>query len=92
MYCLVFNLLGNTGLLDVIEITKIAISFHCDTANTFSKDSLHATVMTNVKTVMQKIGKDPEKCLVWFFSNLKVYTGILHCLKSKNKLLVLLHT
>ena len=43
------------------KMTKIAVSFQCDTHNTFSIHSCRATTGTNVKMVVQNVRKDPEK-------------------------------
>ena len=51
----------NTGFLDMTELTKIAVSFHCDTCNTFLTNSHQATVVTDVKNGKLAIGKDLEQ-------------------------------
>jgi len=48
----------NASLLDMTEITKIVVSFHCETCNAFSTHSFQATVVVNVKIALQKAGKD----------------------------------
>ena len=37
--CLFVHLVGNTSLLDMIEMTTTAVSFHCDSGNTVSTHS-----------------------------------------------------
>ena len=64
MHCRFGNFVGNTILLDVTEITKIAVSFHCDTRNDFSTHSCRAPALTNIKMVVQEVVRDPEQNLV----------------------------
>ena len=61
------------------EITKIAVSFYCDTHNTVSTHLCRAPAVRNVKMVMQEVGKDPEQNLVGCFADFKINSGILHC-------------
>ena len=45
-------------------MVKIAVSFHCDTHNTFSTHSYRANAGINVKMVIKKVGKDLEQ--IWW--------------------------
>jgi len=70
-------------LLDVTEITKIAVSFHCDICNIFSTHYCRATAGMNGKMVIQKVGKYCEQNLVGCFHEIKINNGISHCFKRK---------
>ena len=65
-------------------MTKIAVSFHCDTYNTFSTHSCTATAGIKVKILIHRVGKDPEQNLVGCFDEFTIDSGILHCFKRKN--------
>ena len=71
-------------MLAVTKMTRIAVSFQCDTCNAFSTHSFTATTGINFKVVMQNVGKDPEQNLLGCFDEFKIYSGILHCFKRKN--------
>jgi len=79
MYCLFVHRVGNTRLLDMTEITKIVVSLHCDTRNAFSIHSHLATVVKNIRIVMQNVGKDLEQDLVGCFAEFKINSRILPC-------------
>ena len=55
----------------MIEVTKIAVSFHCGTRDAFSTHSCQAMVVTNVNMVIQKVGKGPEQNLIGHFAEFK---------------------
>ena len=65
-------------------MTRIAVSFQCDTHNPFSTHSSRATTGINVKMVIQTVGKDPEQNLVGSFDEFRISSGVLHCFKRKN--------
>ena len=84
MHCLFDHFVGNTSYLDVIKITRIAVSFHCGTRNAFLTHFCRAPDLTNVKIVIQKVGKDSEQNLMGCFAEFKINSGILFCLKRRN--------
>ena len=65
-------------------MTKIAVSFQCDTRRTFSTHSCKVTARANVKVVIQNVGKEPEQNLVECFDEFKINSGILDYFKGKN--------
>ena len=65
-------------------MTKIAVSFQCDTRNAFSTHSCRETAGIGVKVVTQKTGRDPEQNLVRCFDEFEINSGILHCFKRKS--------
>jgi len=79
MYCLFDNFVGSTSWLGVTEITKLAISFHCDTPNTSSTHSCRATAGINVKMIVQKVRIDAEQNLMGCFAEFKINSRILPC-------------
>ena len=84
MYCLFAHSVGNLIQLAMTKMTKIAISFQCDTHNTFSIHSSRATTGTNTKVLIQNVGIDPEQNLVGCFDEFKINSGSLHCFERKN--------
>ena len=64
MFCLFIHLEGNTSFLDMTGITRIAVSFHCETHNAFVTHFCQATVVTNVEIVIQKLERILNK--VWW--------------------------
>ena len=88
MYYLFGHFVGNTILPNVTEVSKIAISFHCDTQNTFSTHFCRASAGVNVKILdieCQNIEswKDSEKICWSCFDEFEI-SGILCCFKRKN--------
>ena len=84
MYCLFGNFVGNTSKLDVTEMVKTAVSFHCDTHNALSTHSCRVPAVTNVTTVIPKVRKDAEQNLVGCFAEVKINSGTLLCFKRRN--------
>ena len=67
------------------QLSKIAVSFHCDTRNAFSIHSHLATVVKNIRIVMQNVGKDLEQDLVGCFAEFKINSSILHCFTASKR-------
>ena len=74
MYCLIVHLVENASLLDMTEIINIAVSFHCDTCNTFLAHSCCYKCQNGIENSR----KGPEQSMVGCFAEFKINSKILH--------------
>ena len=65
------------------KIAKMAVPFYCGRCNTFMTHSHCAIVMTSVRMIIERVGKDPEQNQLGCFAEFKINSGILHCFKRK---------
>ena len=64
-------------------MTKIAVSFQCDTGNDFSTHSCKASTGINVKVVVNNIAKDAEQTLLVVLMNFKLIVEFYTAVKGK---------
>ena len=88
MYCLFVHLVENSSLLDMTEMTTIAVSFHCDMHDAFLTHSHQAAVVTNVKVVVQKVGNILNNVWWGVLLNSKLVVEFYTVFKAENGLLV----